>query len=88
MFSIECRQIDLLIPDDIDYTSDDYTLVNGCANLIGLSNVQLTFTEPIYLLHGEVRGYTDRNVTSFSLIYETSSGERVIYMNVDGFSVS
>ena len=88
MFSIECRQIDLLTPEDIDFTPDGYTLLDGCANIFGFSTAQLTFTEPIYLLHAEVRGYSDHYVTRFSLIYENSFGEIVTYMNVDVFLVS
>ena len=78
----------MLTPDDIDFTPDGYTLLDGCAILSGLSNARLTFTEPVYLLYAEVRGYSDQYVTKFLLTYENSSGERVTYMNVDGFSVS
>lgn len=52
-------------------------------------NVNLTFTEPVYLLYYVVRGDSNDNthVTNFSLKYENSSGGSVAYMNVNGDSV-
>jgi len=59
-----------------------------CASLFDPSpNVNLTFTEQLYLLYFTVRGNTPDYVTNFSLIYEIPSGERVTYMNVNGVSV-
>ena len=50
-------------------------------------NANMTFSEPLYLLFAVVRGNNNSYVTKFSLTYENSSGENVIYMNVDGNSV-
>ena len=47
----------------------------------------MTFAEPLYLLYAVTRGNGDRYVIAFSLTYGNSSGESVIYMDVDEYYV-
>ena len=49
--------------------------------------VTLSFTEPLYLLYAIVRGDGSDYVSDFSIMYENSSGEHVMYMTVDGMLV-
>ena len=98
MFSVECRQINLLpAADNITYSYSTYdssysTADVWCAHTTTLDsspNVNMTFTEPLYLLYFVARGRDtyEYYVTNFSLIYENPSGESVTYTNVDGYSV-
>ena len=101
MFCVECRQIQditintSLLPDEnISYSTNfsRYTSISNvwCADSEDSSpDVNLSFTEPVYLLHAVFRGRSCYNnyVTNFSMVYRSPSGEDVTYMNVNGSSV-
>ena len=60
-----------------------------CAGTQDLSpNVNLTFTEPVYLLYAIVRGHGFDYITGFSFMYRNSSGEIITYMTIDRILVS
>ena len=90
MFSVECGQISLLPAQNVDHSthSSSSTTDVWCAYTSdSLPNANMTFAEPLYLLYAITRGNGDRYVTAYSLTYGDSSGESVIYMNVDGYNV-
>ena len=90
MFSVECRQISLLPAQNVDYSTSSASSTTDvwCAYTTDLlPNANMTFAEPLYLLFAVTRGNADRYVTAFSLTYGNSSGESVIYMNVDEYYV-
>ena len=102
MFSVECRQIQditsnitLIPPGNVNYSTalSGYRNISNvwCAHVPDTSPyVNLTFTEPVYLLSAVLRGRLNiynNYVTNFSVIYGSPSGENVTYMNVNGSSV-
>ena len=91
MFSVECRVINLLPPENTEfssYASTYSTMDVWCAWLTAQSlNANMTFAEPLYFVYAAVSGNTYGYVTGFSLTYGNLSGESVTYMDVDGHSV-
>ena len=84
--------------ENIDYSTalrSDMNIADvWCAYVTSLDsspNVNLTFTEPVYILYAVSRGkydmFDEYYVTNFSIIFKNPSGENVTYMNVDGGSV-
>ena len=90
MCSVECRRISLLPAQNVDlstYSTSSTTDVWCAYSTDSSPNANITFAEPLYLLYALVRGNADRYVIAFSLTYGNSSGESVIYMNVDEYYV-
>ena len=95
-FPIECRNIQVISSDrkllparNITYSSSLSSAINvslgWCTERPQRSYIMLYFTQPIYLLYGEVRRF--EIMFNVSLMYKTLFGKNVTYMTVDGVSV-
>ena len=90
IFPVECSQISVLRNESIRFSSlyPSPNMDVWCPDPLDPSpNANLTFTEPHYLLYGLFRGNQFDYIPNFSLTYESLSGEKITYTNVDGFSV-